>query len=111
MKVYHCYDEYSHDLSWFEYLTKKVYFKHEPLWIDPDWKYLLSCFIAALTQGFPMLSRSSVTDKRQEFLLGDILEDFDNGFLCGTCMHPDRYGDHSLLLRDWIQGVLIFQFH
>ena len=27
-----------------------------------------------------------MTDKRQEFLLEDILEDFDNGMLCGTCM-------------------------
>ena len=50
-------------------------------------------------QGFPKLSRSYVTDKRQEFL-EDILEDFDNGLLCGTCMHHDRHGDHSLLLRD-----------
>ena len=41
-----------------------------------------------------------MTDKRQEFLLEDILEDFDNGLLCGTCMHHDRHGDHSLLLRD-----------
>ena len=51
-------------------------------------------------QGFPELSRSYVTDKRQEFLLEDTLEDFDNGLLCGTCMHHDRHGDHSLLLRD-----------
>ena len=100
MKVFHSYDKYSHDISWFEYLTKKVYFKHESLWNDPDWKYLPSRFIAALMQGFPELSRSYVTDKRQEFLLEDILEDFDNGLLCGTCMHHDRHGDHSLLLRD-----------
>ena len=59
-----------------------------------------SIFIAALMQGFPELSRSYVTDKRQEFLLEDILEDFDNGLLCGSCMHHDRHGDHSSLLRD-----------
>ena len=100
LKVYHSYDEYSHDVSWFEYLTKNVYFKHESLWNDPDWKYLPSRFIAALMQGFPELSRSHVTDGRQEFLLEDVLEDFDNGLLCGTCMHHDRHGDHSLLLRD-----------
>ena len=76
--IYHSYDEYSHDVSWFEYLTKKVYFKHESLWNDPDWKYLPSRFIAAMMQGFPELSKSHVTDKRQEFLLEDILEDFDN---------------------------------
>ena len=39
IKVYHSFDEYPHDVSWFEYLTKKVYFKHESLWNDPDWKY------------------------------------------------------------------------
>ena len=100
LKVYHSYDEYSHDVSWFEYLTKNVYFKRESLWNDPDWKYLPSRFIAALMQGFPELSRSYVTDGRQEFLLEDVLEDFDNGLLCGTCMHHDRHGDHSLLLRD-----------
>ena len=31
-----------------------------------------------MMQGFPELSKSHVTDKRQEFLLEDILEDFDN---------------------------------
>ena len=41
-----------------------------------------------------------MTDKRQEFLIEDILEDFDNRLLCGTCMHHGRHGDHSLLLRD-----------
>ena len=30
----------------------------------------------------------------------DILEDFDSGLLCGTCMHHERLGEHSLLLRD-----------
>ena len=100
LKVCHSYDEYSHEVSWFESLTKKVYFKHESLWNDPDWKDLPSRFIAALMQGFPELSKSYVADKRQEFLFEDILEDFDNGLLCRTCMHHDRHGDHSLLLRD-----------
>ena len=58
MKVYHSYDEYDQDVSWFEYLTKKVYFKHESPWTDPHWKYLPSRFFAALTQGFSELSRS-----------------------------------------------------
>ena len=82
------------------FFTKKIYFKHEALWNDPDWKSLPSRFIVALRQAFPELSRSYVTDKRQEVLFEDILEDFDNGLLCGTCMHHDRHGDHSLLLRD-----------
>ena len=51
MQVYHSCDEYSHDVSWFECLTKKS------LWNDPDWKYLPSRFIAALMQGFPGLSK------------------------------------------------------
>ena len=100
MKVYHSYDDYYQDISLFGHLRNKGCFKHEALWNDPDWKYLPSRFIAALMQGFPGLSKSYVTDKRQEFLLEDILEDFDNGLLCGTCMHHDRHGDHSLLLRD-----------
>ena len=100
MKVYHSYDDYYQDISLFGHLRNKVCFKHEALWNDPDWKYLPSRFIAALMQGFPGLSKSYVTDKRQEFLFEDILEDFDNGLLCGTCMHHDRHGDHSLLLRD-----------
>ena len=79
MKVYHSYDDYYQDISLFGYLRNKGCFKHEAPWNDPDWKYLPSRFIAALMQGFPELSRSYVTDKRQEFLLEDILEDFDNG--------------------------------
>ena len=100
MKVYHSYDDYYQDISLFGHLRNKGCFKHEAPWNDPDWKYLPSRFIAALMQSFPELSRSYVTDKRQEFLLEDILEDFDNGLLCGTCRHHDRHGDHSLLLRD-----------
>ena len=100
LKVYQSYDEYDQDIPWFEYLTKKVYFNHESPWTDPHRKYLPSRFIAALMQGFPELSRSYATGKRQEFLLEDILEDFDNEVLCGTCMHHDRHGDHSLSLRD-----------
>ena len=100
MEVDHSYDEDAHDESWSENLRKKIYFKHEAMWNDPDWKYLPARFIAALMQGFPELSKSYRTDKRQEFLLEDILEDFDNGLLCGTCMHHDRHGEHSLLLRD-----------
>ena len=65
MKVYHSYDEYEQDISWFEYLTNKGCCKHEAFWKDPDWKYLPSRFIVALMQGFPELSRSYVTDKRR----------------------------------------------
>lgn len=63
------------------------------------WRYISpSRFIAALMKGFPELSKSYMTDKRQDFLLEDRLEVFDSGPLRGTCVHHERFGDHSLLL-------------
>ena len=100
MMVYHSYDDYQDDISWFEFLTKKKFFSHEACWNDPHWKALPARFLAGLIRATPEVSRSYVADKRQEFLLEDILEDFDQGLLCGTCMHHDRYDEHSLLLRD-----------
>ena len=100
MIVYHSYDDYQDDISWFEFLTKKKFFSHEACWKDPHWKALPARFLAGLIRATPEVSRSYVADKRQEFLLEDILEDFDQGLLCGTCMHHDRYDKHSLLLRD-----------
>ena len=100
MIVYHSYDDYQDDISWFEFLTKKKFFSHEACWNDPHWKALPARFLAGLIRATPEASRSYVADKRQEFLLEDILEDFDQGLLCGTCMHHDRYDEHSLLLRD-----------
>ena len=81
-------------------MTEKKFFKHEACWKDPHWKYLPARFVTALMKAIPELSRSYVTDKRQEFLLEDMLEEFDNGLLCGTCMHHERFDEHSLLLRD-----------
>ena len=100
MIVYHSYDDYQEDISWFEFLTKKKFFSHEACWNDPHWKALPARFLAGLIRATPEVSRSYVADKRQGFLLEDILEDFDQGLLCGTCMHHDRYDEHSLLLRD-----------
>ena len=100
MIVYHSYDDYQDDISWFEFLTKKKFFSHEVCWKDPHWKALPARFLAGLIRATPEVSKSYVADKRQEFLLEDILEDFDQGLLCGTCMHHDRYDEHSLLLRD-----------
>ena len=100
MIVYHSYDDYQDDISWFEFLTKKKFFSHEACWKDPHWKALPARFLAGLIRATPEVSRSYVADKRQEFLLEDILEEFDQGLLCGTCMHHDRYDEHSLLLRD-----------
>ena len=100
MIVHHSYDDYQDDISWFEFLTKKKFFSHEACWKDPHWKALPARFLAGLIRATPEVSRSYVADKRQEFLLEDIFEDFDQGLLCGTCMHHDRYDEHSLLLRD-----------
>ena len=100
MIVYHSYDDYQDDISWFEFLTKKKFCSHVACWKDPHWKALPARFLAGLIRATPEVSRSYVADKRQEFLLEDILEDFDQGLLCGTCMHHDRYDEHSLLLRD-----------
>ena len=100
MIVYHSYDDYQDDISWFEFLTKKKFFSHEACWKDPHWKALPARFLAGFIRATPEVSRSYVADKRQEFLLEDILEDFDQGLLCGPCMHHDRYDEHSLLLRD-----------
>ena len=100
MIVYHAYDEYYHDVPLFGSFVKKKFFEHEACWNDPHWKHLPARFVAGLIRAIPEVSRSFVTDERQEFLLEDILEDFDNGLLCGTFMHHDRHDEHSLLLRD-----------
>ena len=84
------------------FLTKKTFFNHEACWKDPRCKYLPARFIAGLMRATPEVSKSYVTDKRQEFLLEDKLEDFDHGLLCGTCMHHERHDEHSLLLRDLV---------
>ena len=73
MIVYHSYDDYYQDISWFGFLMKKKVFKHEACWKDPRWKYLPARFIAGLMRATPEVSKSYVTDKRQEFLLEDIL--------------------------------------
>ena len=53
MIAYHSYDDYYHDISWFEKLTKKMFFKHEACWKDPHWKYLPARFVAALMRATP----------------------------------------------------------
>ena len=64
MRVYHSYDDYYQDISWFEFLMKKKFFKHEACWKDPHWKYLPARFIAGLMRATPKVSKSFVTDKR-----------------------------------------------
>ena len=48
MIVYHSYDDYQDDISWFEFLTKKKFFSHEACWNDPRWKALPARFLAGL---------------------------------------------------------------
>ena len=67
MIVYHSYDDYQQDISWIEYLTKKIFFSHEACWKDPHWNYLPARFLAGLMRATPEVSKSYVTDKRQEF--------------------------------------------
>ena len=43
MIVYHSSDDYHQDISWFEYLTKKMFFSHEVCWKDPHCEYLPAC--------------------------------------------------------------------
>lgn len=58
MKVHHSHDEYLHDVSWLEYLTKKKYFKHEASWND------VFCQICSRGMIWPkMQKRSQVRQK------------------------------------------------
>ena len=70
MIVYHSCDDYQQDTSWFEYLTKKMFFSHEVCWKDPHWKSLPARFLAGLMRATPEVSKSYVTDKRQGISLG-----------------------------------------
>ena len=57
MIVYHSYDDYYLDISWFDFLTKKKFFKHEACWKDPHLKYPPARFIAGLIRATPEVSK------------------------------------------------------
>ena len=67
------------------------------LWIHPQAKVLPSrfcTFLARFTELVPM------RDMRQNFLVEDLLEHFDDGALCGASMFLDRGAECSCLLQD-----------
>ena len=88
---------YNHDED-FDMLEPQHAFSREgKLWNDPQWKVLpsyLCSFIAQFTQLVPL------RDMRQCFLFEDLLEQFDDGALCGTSMFLDREPECSCLLQD-----------
>ena len=88
---------YNHDED-FDMLEPQHAFSREgKLWNDPQWKVLpsyLCSFIAQFTQLVPL------RDMRQYFLFEDLLENFDDGALCGTSMFLDREPECSCLLQD-----------
>ena len=66
-------------------------------WNDPQWKTLparFCSFLAYLTQLVP------IHNMRQNFLVEDLLEHFDDGTLCGASMFLDRGAECSCLLQD-----------
>jgi len=86
---------YEDDFGLFE---PRYAFTHEgKLWNDPQWKTLpsrLCSFVAHFTQLVPW------KDMRQNFLVEDLLSDFDDGALCGASMLLDRGAECSRLLQD-----------
>ena len=78
---------YNHDHD-FELLEPEYAFNREgKLWDNPQWNVLpsrLCSFLARFTELVPR------RDMRQNFLVEDLLEHFDNGALCGAAMFLDR---------------------
>ena len=89
---------YYNDDQDFELNEPKYAISHEgKLWNDPQWKTLpsrLCYFVAHFTELVPW------TDMRQNFLVEDLLDDFDDGALCGASMMLDRGAECSCLLQD-----------
>eukprot|EP00435_Cladocopium_sp_Y103_P055023 s2970_g18.t1 len=67
------------------------------LWDDPQWKVLPSR-LCSLVAFFTQLV--SLKGMRQNFLVEDLLEHFDDGTLCGASMFLDRGAECSCLLQD-----------
>ena len=88
---------YNHDYD-FELMEPGYAFTREgKLWTDPQWKVLpsrLRSFLAHFTELVPM------RDMRQNFLVEDLLEHFDDGALCGASMFLDCGAECSCLLQD-----------
>eukprot|EP00435_Cladocopium_sp_Y103_P014253 s2970_g3.t1 len=91
------YMPYNHDED-FDWNEPKYAINHDgKLWNGPQWKTIPSglCAVVALfTQLVPY------QDMRQQFLVEDLLEDFEDGTLRGASMFLDRGSECSCLLQD-----------
>ena len=67
------------------------------LWTDPQWKILPSRFCSFLADFAGLVPRR---DMRQNFLIEDLLEHFDDGTLSGASMFLDHGAECSCLLQD-----------
>ena len=63
---------------------------------DPDWKKFPFSFLVEMNRFLPY---SETSDKRQSFLIEDLLENFDSGSLCGTALLLEREAHQSILLN------------
>ena len=60
---------------------------------DPDWKKFPFSFLVEMNRFLPY---SETSDKRQSFLIEDLLENFDSGSLCGTALLLEREAHQSI---------------
>ena len=67
------------------------------LWTDPQWKVLPTRFCDFLARFTELVPRR---DMRQNLLIEDLLEHYDDGVLCGASMFLDRGAECSCLLQD-----------
>ena len=67
------------------------------LWTDPQWKIIPSRFCSFLAHFTELVPRR---DMRQNFLVEDLLEHFDDGTLRGASMFLDRGAKCSCLLQN-----------
>ena len=87
-------------VSWFEYLTKKMFSAMKYVGRIHTGSIFLHVFLQDWGELLQKCQRGMWVTRDKKFLLEGILEDFDHGLLCGTCMHHERYDEHSLLLGD-----------
>ena len=60
------------------------------------WKKFPFSFLVEMNRFLPY---SETSDKRQSFLIEDLLENFDSGSLCGTALLLEREAHQSILLN------------
>ena len=88
---------YNHDYD-YDWLDPEYDLSNEgKLWAYPQWKILPSRFCSFLALFTGLVPRR---DMRQNFLVEDLLEHFDDGTLCGASMFLHRGAECSCLLQD-----------